>query len=634
MNAMKENGAREGAARGRFKGRRETLSLWLLALIVAISLAGPEASVEGEARIYTQDHLNHVKLAQSAWGEIAAGRVPPRIATGIDPVPGNPYHQFYAPLSHSAAGFLGFLAQDSGQGVALAVVLALAIGFVYAFKLGKYLTRSGAIGLVLAFAFVCAPYLAVTRVIHGSLAEFWAMAASPLIVYCLLRAIAGRVPFYLAAGALSLAALYLLHILTAVYLIFFFSFFLLARFFFAALARPRSPRLLAKLFKRLLAFGAINLVSIGLCAYYFFPIILNGDIMASHLPGDVFLRLSQRCVSFLTLTSVRDLLPVNPADFSDGRFQLGIVHLSGALAFIFFHWRKTNATSARALIATLVALFLIILFPVIIADIPYLNALQFSFRLLFEFQFLAAIALALALKEVAARFRLSPASAKALAALLIAVVILQNGDYLGKGPYREGFPILQGEKAIRAAAFNPYSVYAYYKLVRGGATIVDPRERLFVGETDESEPTRHVFAVDLEELRGLREYGGRVVLDFLYYPNLTRVSLFLNGEPATFPLSVFSRRDAFMIGGKYPRSLAIHNLEVAGLPERGLLEVRAEFLGSVWGNRLSLLFLCGIMAFVLFSYRKRRAGRRARRAEGAREDPAGLARADFRDASV
>ncbi|MDR1166996.1 MAG: hypothetical protein LBO66_14210 [Deltaproteobacteria bacterium] len=634
MNAMKENGAREGAPRGRAKRRREALSLWLLALIVAMSLAGPEAMVEGEGRIYSADHLNHVKLAQSAWGEIAAGRVPPRIATGIDSVPGNPYHQFYAPLSHSAAGFLGFLVQDSGQGVALAVVLALAIGFVYAFKTGKYLTRSGAFALVLAFAFVCAPYLAVTRIVHGSLAEFWAMAASPLIVYCLLRAIAGRVPFYLTAGALSLAALYLIHILTAAYLILFFSFFLLAQFVFAALARPRSPRLLAKLFKRLLAFGAVNLVAIGLCSYYFFPLFLNGDVFVSHLPGDSLLRISQRCVSFLTLTSVADFIPVIPAGFSSGRFQLGIVHLSGALAFIFFLWRKKGATSARPLAATLLALFLVILFPGLIADIPYLNSLQFSFRLLFEFQFLAAIALALALKEAAARLRISAAGAKALAALLISVVILQNGDYLGKGPYREGFPKLHGERAIREAAFYPYSVFAYYKLTEGGANYGDPKERVLVGETDESEPTRLAFAVDLEELRGSPNYGGRVVLNFLYYPNLTRVSLFLNGEPASFPLSVFRRRTEAMDFYKTPSSLAIHYLEVTGLPDQGLLEVRAEFLGSLWGNRLSLLFLCGIIAYALFSPRKRRAGRRGRRAEGAREAREDLARVDFRDASV
>jgi hypothetical protein len=137
-------------------------------------------------------------------------------------------------------GLWSLLAGDIVLGTSLALFFFLVLGFVSAFALLKYLTRSPLWGIVGAFLSVRSPNLNVCRSTTGALAEYRAIRLSPLTYLAPTRAMTrpGFKRFVLAALAVSWP--WLTHPLTAFRGLFFGGALLGIQFARAAWAAPMS----------------------------------------------------------------------------------------------------------------------------------------------------------------------------------------------------------------------------------------------------------------------------------------------------------------------------------------------------------------------------------------------------------
>jgi hypothetical protein len=141
-------------------------------------------------------------------------RLYPEFAAGY----GYPLGTFYPPLSAAIAVLPLLVGGDALIGLRLGLGLALVVAATGGFLLGQALTGRRAGGVLLAAAFLSAPYVLANVYIRGALAEAWAVALLPWCWWALdrwrggLRAGQGLA---LAIAALALAGLLLAHNLVA-----------------------------------------------------------------------------------------------------------------------------------------------------------------------------------------------------------------------------------------------------------------------------------------------------------------------------------------------------------------------------------------------------------------------------------
>lgn len=157
--------------------------------------------------------LQRVQQLVAAW---RAGHFPARWMPDANYGYGYPFFHYYAPLSIAVAGVWHWLGVDVVRAIQLSQVLGFltAAGGMYALA-WRWFRRDWA-ALLASAAYTLAPFHLVNVYVRGdSLAEFWAMALYPLVLWSLDRLLArpGRAP--MALFSLSYAGLILSHNISA-----------------------------------------------------------------------------------------------------------------------------------------------------------------------------------------------------------------------------------------------------------------------------------------------------------------------------------------------------------------------------------------------------------------------------------
>ncbi len=157
--------------------------------------------------------LQRVQQMVAAW---RAGHFPARWMPDANYGFGYPFFNYYAPLSVAVAGFWHWLGIDVVRAIQLSQILAFLAAAGGMFTLARRWFQRDWAALLASAAYTLAPFHLVNVYVRGdSLAEFWAMACYPWVLWSLDRWLAQprRVNFGLLG--LSYAALILSHNISA-----------------------------------------------------------------------------------------------------------------------------------------------------------------------------------------------------------------------------------------------------------------------------------------------------------------------------------------------------------------------------------------------------------------------------------
>lgn len=230
---------------------------------------------------------------------LSDGQLPCRWVPDLGNGYGYPLFNYYPPLPY----YTGDLLHRLGFSYLLSTDLIAALGLVGAGLSMYLLTRRfwGELGgLVSAVAYVYAPYLALDIYMRGALAELWALAVLPALLWSANELIESRRTRFVPIAALLGAVLLLSHNLVAV-----IAAPAIALWAAALLARQWRDALRPAL---LLAGAAIW--AVGLAAFFTLPVLFEGDLVQLDT-------LSRFPFSYSDhFASVRDLYLLRSADYS------------------------------------------------------------------------------------------------------------------------------------------------------------------------------------------------------------------------------------------------------------------------------------------------------------------------------
>jgi hypothetical protein len=513
-------------------------------------------------------------------------------------------------------GLWSLLAGDIVLGTTLALFFFLVLGFVSAFALLKYLTRSPLWGIVGAFLFVCSPNLNVCRSTTGALAEYCGVCLLPLTYLALTRVMARPSFKRFVLAALAVSWLWLTHLLTAFLGLFFLGALLGIQFVYAAARARKRKATLLKFGRRIALFVGINCLAGAICAYYLIPILTDETILAKRAAYAIYLALSGHCGAILSLFSLTDFDFLIHINIGFARFQLGALFWGGAVAFVYLLARRKNSYWAAPMSALAALIILVIPNPELIEGIKYLNTVQFTFRFLSYFQFLALLMTVFALQTLCRRWSFAKIQKVLLAFGVIFAALFLVKPYLYSPKFPEGFPMIMNQRDILLTPFNIYSRYFYhltnpnpdeFALGMAGEFLVTPAPG--------SDSQDKLFEVDLSELARSPAFKGDLIFYALYYPDYQDVTVKLDGRPFAPPIDTYWTQDNELIeygGLKYSGA---HYLRLRSLPREGFLTVETRFRGSLPGNLLSELALASVGVTALgrlWRRRRRRAGPAAR----------------------
>lgn len=349
---------------------------------------------------------------------------------------GQPVLNFYGPLGY----YLGQLLRSLGLGPVGAAKGAYALAVVAA-GLGMYLFARRALGgrqlpaVVAALAYVYAPYHLADLYVRGALAELWAMACVPLLLWSLTGLLTEREPVHLVVSAGALAALVLAHSLSLLV--------------FGPLVLAYAVLLVYREGRRSLAWavGALAL-ALALGAFYWLPAVAESRFVGLGAGGSTGYR--QHLAPLWSVVSPSPIYPYRPGQLAAAEYPVGLVQVSVAgLAVLGWCLRRPRAPDASfypvlALMALAVALGLFMTttasLPIWMGFEPLLGFLQYPWR----FQALAA--LGTAFLAGAGAFLLDPSTWSAVGAArrvraLVgwggagALVVLLAVESLGALPY-------------------------------------------------------------------------------------------------------------------------------------------------------------------------------------------------------
>ncbi|MDR2612050.1 MAG: hypothetical protein LBG06_04165 [Deltaproteobacteria bacterium] len=587
--------------RGSFRRAAGALGLWAAAFLAAFALCSFEATVDGVKTVDKPGQLDNLLLTASAADALASGQLPPRVSGTLLGGLGLPVHQFYSPLFHVVAALSAFVLGGLFGGYAAAAVLFTAFGFVFAWRLSRYVTSSRVCAAAGAFLWVAAPYLVADRGLMGDLAEYAAGCLLPMALYFNYRAVSSKRFRLWACAALSDCALLLTHLVTGFHFYLFSGFFALACLACAAAGGRLRDRRFRRNFamKTALALSAA-LSGLVLGLFYLGPQILYGDLilkamLAGSGPMTRFDVMTQPLV-LLSLTNI-PWFQVGPP--SPERFQAGALLLAGAAVFAWRNFRGHPSPGARALVLT-AALILFSTMNSVLFTGPaaFLAVGRYSFRFILILDLAALVMAVYALKQVLSEWGGDRGPAGITLAVSIAGAALAlAGPYLSPLSHRPPFPLrltatdlagqdglARGEKELLRVPPAP-----------GSPDWVPDTARIVEGRGG---PSEWAFRVDLAV--AARQAGGggapppgELLLDFLYYPGLQDIEILIEGRPARPGLGTFwQTRPGPADGGE---GWPFHGLRITGLPETGLLEVKARFRGYAACNYASLaaaLALC------------------------------------------
>lgn len=210
---------------------------------------------------------------------------------------GFPFFNYRAALSYYLGLALYLIGLSLPQALNAVYVLALAASAVGAYLLGRDLFGRAA-GVVVAVAYVYAPYAFIDALVRGNLPESLALALLPFILWSFRRLLlSGRIS-YLLSSAGMLALLWLSHNISSLIFTPFLVLFVLVLW----LARGRRDHLAAV--------GVALVLGIGLTAFYWAPAVLEKDEVQLYLARSA--RTNDYHYNFVTLSEV--LAPPEPAD--------------------------------------------------------------------------------------------------------------------------------------------------------------------------------------------------------------------------------------------------------------------------------------------------------------------------------
>ncbi|MDR1314119.1 MAG: hypothetical protein LBQ12_10600, partial [Deltaproteobacteria bacterium] len=518
------------------------------ALMAALALCGAETVSDGRRDVFRFDQYNHLILVASAEQSLRSGVFPPRVSPLLTSGLGNPYHQFYSPLAHTATAAVSIAAGDVVAGYSATVVLLLAFAFASMYRLGLYLTGSKECAAFAAVAFVTAPFLHADRTLLAAYAEYFALCLLPAVAYLNLRALGFRSYRRWALAAVATAALMLTHLLTAFHFFVFYALFLvLSGIPAAAASGATAPRRRRAFLRKALSAGSVVAAALLLSMYFMGPVLFYEDlVIKKEILGQVF-----RTAESGRYTPLPGLLGLNSspwdwarqfADFS--RLQAGFVACASVAAFALLRFRRGGAYSLPfAAVSALALLFAA--FPSVLG-LPVLRAVdvaEFSYRFLGLFAFAGALAGALALKAAfAARPGLSPAlrSSAALASASLAVVLASPYLYPAGFPYSQAWRAGSAEILSRGALLSNEDAYLRVAPPDGAGVWEAGARPVVAGE---GRPGDMVFRADLERCPpACRGPEGELFLGALYFPGLQDIEISLDGRPADFPLSTWWER--------------------------------------------------------------------------------------------
>ena len=127
---------------------------------------------------------------------------------------GMPLFNFYAPLPYFVGALFWLIGFDVIVAIKLLYFISSFLAMLGAFKLGKKLFGNWG-GLLLAAAYVLAPYRAVNLFVRGALSEAWAMAFLPWVLYSAFAWFENKDKRLLSFLVFSLVGIVLSHNLTA-----------------------------------------------------------------------------------------------------------------------------------------------------------------------------------------------------------------------------------------------------------------------------------------------------------------------------------------------------------------------------------------------------------------------------------
>ena len=290
------------------------------------------------------DDTQLVRVQQMALA-IKEGQFPVRWVKDLGYGYGYPIFNFYNPLPYYVGSLPVLLGIDPLTGTKLMFALPIFLGGLGIFVL--LTKRYGQSAAILASVlYTYAPYHAVQIYVRGSVAEYWAYAVIPWLLYFLLRK-------SLLGSAISLAALILSHNLTAIMAIPFLGLFILVNFFLS---------------KNKLLFLILNssflILALGLSAFFWLPAtveknLTNVDAMVEQQfnPLDHFVHSRQ------LLYSPWGFGGSSPTEHDGLSFMIGSVHLllliSAGVLYIIRH-RKLDTIIISSLLLTFVSIFMLL----------------------------------------------------------------------------------------------------------------------------------------------------------------------------------------------------------------------------------------------------------------------------------
>ncbi|MFO7679849.1 MAG: glycosyltransferase family 39 protein, partial [Chloroflexota bacterium] len=353
------------------------LSLVALQAILRPSLPCSDDAAFHLLRLTQLDHLLRQGVVYSRWA--------PDMAQGY----GFPFFNFYAPLSYYLAEAVSLLAGNLNLGLRLTFALSVYLAGLTAYRLSRDHFSTPA-ALVTAVAYMFAPYFAYDILFRGNLAESVAWLFLPLSLWTMGRLARTGQTRWLAAAALSYAAVLLTHNVFA--LIFSPLLGLYGLVESSPLPNPlpegASPlSLWERVRERVSLVFLVLLLGLGLSAFFWLPAMMERSLVHSDrlLVPPIFVYWG----NFVTLAEIFTLpqtVYVNLINPSPAR-ALGLIPLLLALPALLVGWRRFQNGRRRQVlffgVATAVYVFLMTaVSEPIWANLPLIEYVQFPWRLL------------------------------------------------------------------------------------------------------------------------------------------------------------------------------------------------------------------------------------------------------------
>jgi len=251
----------------------------LIALLAVVAIGLLAATPLFEARLpHGADTLTHlyklVQLDHLVRQGIFYTRWFPYKASGF----GAPLFQYYAPLAYYVAEGFRLLGWEAQAALNLAFGLTLVGAGLGMYVWVRDVLDEGS-ALVASAAYVCGPYMLFTAYFRGGFTEQFVLMLMPFVLWAFRRLAATSQMRYLAAGAVSYAAVILSHNLTTLV----FSAALLAYTLIMATDGSQPLPAFKTGLKRLLALWAVMGLGLGLSAFFWLPAILERDAIQTNL---------------------------------------------------------------------------------------------------------------------------------------------------------------------------------------------------------------------------------------------------------------------------------------------------------------------------------------------------------------